>query len=36
MKAFNEMMQRREAERQAYEEKMMAEWEADQKKEKPR
>jgi hypothetical protein len=34
MKAFNEMMERREAERKTYEEKMMAEWEADKKKKK--
>jgi hypothetical protein len=29
MKAFNEMRERREAERKAYNEKMMAKWEAD-------
>jgi hypothetical protein len=29
MKTFNELMVRREAEREAYEEKMMAKWEAD-------
>jgi hypothetical protein len=29
VKAFNEMLERREAERKAYQEKMMAEWEAD-------
>jgi hypothetical protein len=28
-KAFKEMMERREAEKKAYEEKMMAKWEAD-------
>jgi hypothetical protein len=32
MKAFNEMMERREAGRKAYEEKMMSEWKADRKK----
>jgi hypothetical protein len=31
MKAFNEMMERREAERKAYDEKKRAKWEADRK-----
>jgi hypothetical protein len=34
MKAFNEMMDCREAERKVYDEKMMTEWEADRKKER--
>jgi hypothetical protein len=34
MKTFNELMVRREAEREAYEEKMMAKWEADWEKRK--
>jgi ribosomal 30S subunit maturation factor RimM len=32
MKAFNEMMERREAERKAYDEMMMAKWKTDRKK----
>jgi hypothetical protein len=32
MKAFNEMMKNREAERKACDEKMMSEWQADRKK----
>jgi hypothetical protein len=36
MEALNEMMERRETERKAYEEKMMAEWETGEKKEKKR
>jgi hypothetical protein len=34
MKAFNEMMERREPERKAYDEKMRAKWEANRKKRK--
>jgi hypothetical protein len=36
MKAFNEMVVGEEAERKACKEKMMAEWEADKKKSRPR
>jgi hypothetical protein len=34
IKTFNEMMERREAERKADDEKMMAQWEVDRKKRK--